>query len=104
MKNFVTALLSASVVASCSSYSGAFVIPALPSPSCAGARTSSTGTAAAVGGASAALTTSGRGKAASRRTIVGVLSAENPGEKPAGDEEQEPMDLDLEQMFEVQQA
>lgn len=36
-----------------------------------------------------------------RDIVVGPLAVENPEERAEGDEDQEPMDLDLEQMFEV---
>lgn len=81
--------VSASIIVACSSYSSAFVAPTLPSR-----WTASTATARSTQTAPAA-----HREAGSRRRFVGALSAEPADDKS---EEQEPMDLDLEQMFEVQ--
>lgn len=76
------ASMALSVAACCVSCVSAFVVPTLARGICP----TSTATAHSQ-------------SAASYRVAVGVLSAE----KEAGaEEEQEPMDLDLEQMFEVQ--
>lgn len=78
--------MALSAAACCASCASAFVVPTLARGIC------STSTATAHGQPAGQ-------PAASRRVGAGVLSAE----KEAGaEEEQEPMDLDLEQMFEVQ--
>lgn len=79
----VATFLSASIIAGCSSYSSAFVVP-FPVRWTA---------------AQSAPTT--HREAVSRRHFVGALSAEPAEETADKSEEQEPMDLDLEQMFEV---
>eukprot|EP00904_Undaria_pinnatifida_P002231 jgi/Undpi1/12008/HiC_scaffold_4.g01707.m1 len=91
MKASVATFLSASIFAACPSYSSCFVASTLP------ARwTAATATARSTQTAPAA-----HREAGSRRRFVGALSAEPADDKS---EEQEPMDLDLEQMFEVFEA
>lgn len=91
MKASVATFLSASIIAGCSSYSSAFVVPTLPVR----------WTAATSAAATAQTAPTTLREAGSRRSFVGTLSAEPAEETGDKSEEQEPMDLDLEQMFEV---
>lgn len=91
MKASVATFLSVGIIAGCSSYSSAFVVPAFP-----------VGWTASISAAATPRTapTTHR-EVGSRRIFVGALSAEPAEETGDKSEEQEPMDLDLAQMFEV---
>lgn len=91
MKASMATFLSASIILGCSSFSSAFVVPTPP--------VRWTASTSAVATARTAPTT--RREVGSRRIFVGALSAEPAEETGDKGEEQEPMDLDLEQMFEV---